>query len=141
MARVAASPNGLTIAQLEQMLSGRRAELSKLEKTRNKLARKLDALDARIVSLGGSVRGGAGRGQGGSGGGGGRVRNEKSLNETIAGILGKSGKPMKVGDIADACKDGGYKTNSANFRGIVNQTLIKDKRFGSAGRGLYQLKK
>jgi hypothetical protein len=36
----------------------------------------------------------------------------------------------------------GYRSNSANFRSIVNQTLIKErKRFGQAGRGIYQLKK
>ena len=59
----------------------------------------------------------------------------------IEGVLGKSGKSMKVGDIAEAVQGGGYRTNSANFRGIVNQTLIKDKRFTSAGRGVYQMKK
>ena len=35
----------------------------------------------------------------------------------------------------------GYRSGSANFRGIINQTLIKDKRFGKAERGMYQLKK
>jgi hypothetical protein len=53
----------------------------------------------------------------------------------------KGGKPMKVGDITDAAQKAGYRSNSANFRSIVNQTLIKDKRFSSAGRGVYQLKK
>jgi ribosomal protein L19E len=33
----------------------------------------------------------------------------------------------------------GYRSNSGNFRGIVNQALIKDKRFTSAGRGLYEM--
>jgi hypothetical protein len=139
MPRTAAT-NGLTIAQLEQMLNTRRSEIGKLEKLRNKMARKLAAIDARIAALGGSIRGGNGAGRR-AGGPGSRVRNEKSLNDTIAGILQKSGKPMGVGDIASACKDCGYRSNSANFRGIVNQTLIKDKRFVSAGRGLYQLKK
>ena len=56
-------------------------------------------------------------------------------------LLSKSGKPMQVGDILQKVEDAGYHSRSANFRGIVNQTLIKDKRFTSAGRGLYQLKK
>jgi hypothetical protein len=34
---------------------------------------------------------------------------------------------------------GGYRSNIANFKGIVNQALIKDKRFvsahGSRGKG------
>ena len=134
-----------TIAQLEQMLNKCRGERQKLERERAKVARRLQQLDSRLHALGGNGKGGGGRGAGGGGGGGGgtgsRVRNDKSLIEMIEGVLGKSSKPMKVGDIADAVQSGGYRTNSANFRGIVNQTLIKDKRFGSAGRGLYQMKK
>jgi len=125
-----------TIAQLEQMLGKCKSERQKLERERNKVARRLQQLDSRIHALGGNGRGGRG-----GGGAGSRVRNEKSLTEMLESVLGKSNKPMKVGDIADAVQSGGYRTNSANFRGIVNQTLIKDKRFTSAGRGLYQMKK
>jgi hypothetical protein len=65
-----------------------------------------------------------------------------SLNETMAEVLKTKGGPMKVAEIADAVLATGYKTNSANFRGIVNQTLIKDKRFASTGaRGSYVFKK
>jgi hypothetical protein len=46
-----------------------------------------------------------------------------------------------VGDIVDKVLATDYRSHSANFRGIVNQTLIKDKRFTSAGRGMYQLRK
>ena len=130
MPRIAAA--GLTISQLESILNGRRSELAKLQKQRGKIARKLAQLDSRIASLGGA------RGLGGAGS---RVRNEKSLNDMIVAVLGKSGKAMGVGDIESAVRSGGYRSNSANFRGIVNQSLIKDKRFTSAGRGLYQLKK
>jgi hypothetical protein len=124
------------------MLNKCRGERQKLERERAKVARRLQQLDSRIHALGGNGSGRAGRGGSGGGGGAGtRVRNDKSLTEMLEGILGKSNKPMKVGDIADAVRSGGYRTNSANFRGIVNQTLIKDKRFTSAGRGLYQMKK
>jgi hypothetical protein len=140
MARTA-SPN-FTIAQLEQLLQGRRSELSRLERQRSGIAKKLNRIDARIAALGGNGRRGGG---GGTGGGrmtaGGRVRNEKSLNDTIEQVLGKNGKPMGVGDITDAVRAAGYRTNSANFRSIVNQTLIKDKRFASSERGMYHLKK
>jgi len=125
----------LSIAQLEQVLRARKSQLQKLAKQRTKIARELSKLDARIGMLGGDV------GRGGFGGAGGRARNEKSLVEMIEGVLGKSGKPMGVGDIVDAVQKGGYKSNSANFRGIVNQTLIKEKQFSQAGRGVYQLKK
>ena len=47
---------------------------------------------------------------------------------------------MPVGDIMDKVLATGYKSKSANFRGIVNQTLIKDKRFAQVERGVYELK-
>ena len=125
-----------TIAQLEQMLNKCKNERQKLERERTKVHRRLQQLDNRIHALGGNDSG-----RGGAGGGGMRVRNDKSLTEMLESVLGKSNKPMRVGDIAGAVQSGGYRTNSANFRGIVNQTLIKDKRFTSAGRGLYQMKK
>ncbi|HEV2295230.1 MAG TPA: hypothetical protein VGR35_15365 [Tepidisphaeraceae bacterium] len=126
--------NGMSIAQLEQMLSGRRAELTQKQREHSKLLTRLQQLESEIRQLGGSAGRGRGRGSGG------RARNAKSLLETLEDVL-KSGKPMKVGDIADAAQKSGYRSNSANFRSIVNQTLIKDKRFSSAGRGVYQLKK
>jgi septal ring factor EnvC (AmiA/AmiB activator) len=140
MPRTASSSNGLTLAQLEKMMQSRRAEVTRLTRQRAKLQKKLDALDAQIAS----VSGGAGDGRstrGGGGGGGRRVRNESSLQDVIHQVLSKAGEPLSVGDIAAKVQSSGYRSNSGNFRGIVNQTLIKDKRFTSAGRGVYQLKK
>ena len=121
--------NGLTIEQLEQLLESRRGRLAKLERERGKLARRMEQLDAKIQKLGG--RGGTRV----------RVRNTQSLLEMIEGVLKSAGKTMRVGEITEAVQKRGYRSSSANFRGIVNQTLIKDKRFGQAGRGMYQLKK
>ena len=132
-----ANGSGMSIAQLEQLLAGRRQELSAKQREHSKVLARLQELEADIRRLGGSA---GRRGRGGAGGGGTRARNAKSLIETLEDVL-KGGKPMKVGDIADAARKSGYRSNSANFRSIVNQTLIKDKRFGSAGRGVYQLKK
>jgi hypothetical protein len=125
----------MTIAQLENALNNRRAQLNQLMKERNRAQQKLDTIERQISRL-------AGRGMSnGGGGGGGRVRNPASLVATMENILKGASKPMPVGDIAEAVLKTGYKTTSANFRGIVNQTLIKEKQFSSAGRGLYQLKK
>jgi len=124
----------LTISELENILERRRQRLAGLERERSRAARRLDQIDREIASVGGN---GAGRMRGG----GRRIRNEKSLNEAIADVLKGASGPMKVGDIVDKVQAGGYRSNSANFRGIVNQTLIKDKRFNSASRGLYQMKK
>ena len=121
------------IPQLERILQDRRTELTRLERQRSELQRKLDGLDRQIVKLQGSLRGGR-RGAGG------RARNSQSLVSVLESVLG-NGKPMKVGDIVDAVTSGGYRSNSANFRGIVNQTLIKErKRFSPVERGVYQLK-
>lgn len=124
------------IVQLERILHDRKSELSKLERQREELRRKLDGLDRQIIRLGGGMRGMRGRGLGM-----GRARNEHSLIETIEGVMRGHGKPMRVGEILDAVTATGYRSNSANFRGIINQTLIKErKRFSQAERGTYALK-
>ena len=120
---------GLSISEIESILQQRRGELSKLRKQRAVLQRDLDKLDRRIESLGG------GRARSG------RARNSQSLTAILEAVLQKGTKPLQVGDIVDKVQAAGYRSSSANFRGIVNQTLIKDKRFASAGRGLYQMKK
>src|SRR5258706_13782530 len=130
MSRPAAN-SGLSLAQLERLVQSRRGEMAKLTRKRDKLQKQLDAIDGRI----GSISGGAG-GRTGS-----RARNEVSLQEAILQVLTKGGGAMSVGQILDKVSATGYRSTSANFRGIVNQTLIKDKRFVSAGRGMYQLKK
>jgi hypothetical protein len=122
------------------MLNERRSALQKLSKQRADAQRKVDAIDREIARLGGNGAVRRGRPPG-SGVGGGRVRNEVSLVASIESAL-KKGDPMSVGDIVDNVLSSGYKSKSANFRGIVNQTLIKErKRFSSPSRGMYQLKK
>jgi len=80
----------------------------------------MDKLDRRIESLGG------GRTRGG------RAKNAKSLVALLVETLGKSSKPLQVGDIVEKWKLPVTKQQH-NFRGIVNQTLIKEKQFVSAG--------
>ena len=132
MARPKAGSN-LTISQLENMLSSRLADLQQLQKEHSKLSMQLGEVERRIGALGGKARG-RGRNAGG------RMRNEKSLVETLEEVLSAATVPMKVGNIVDAVLKAGYHTGSDNFRGIVNQTLIKDKKFVSADRGYYSLK-
>ena len=142
----------LTIVQLQQMLERTQAELDKLRSQRSEAQRRVEDLDRRISQLGGSSKLGdtenngsaaprAYQGKRGRAGGGKRVKNEKSLIQTLEEVIRAQKGPMQVSDIVDAVQASGYKSNSANFRGIVNQTLIKDKRFASAGRGLYEMKR
>ena len=123
----------LSLSQLERMLNQRRRELSRLTRKRSTAQRKLDDIDEKLRRLGGngSLRGGGGR----------RARNDRPLVEVIHEVLQKSSRPLRVSAIAEAVSSAGYRSNSDNFRGIVNQMLIKDNRFTSQNRGFYQLKK
>lgn len=128
MARTAERSN-LSLQELEQLLARRRKDVDRLRRRRDSLMARVSAIDAQIAELGGAA------------GGGMRARNERPLADVIHDVLGKAGKSMRVSDIADAVRSTGYRSNSPNFRSIVNQMLIKDKRFASAGRSFYQLKK
>ena len=133
-------PSRFTITQLENMLKARRTQISSLERERKQIQKQLDAVDAKIHALGGMDGGGKGAASGYTAGG--RARNPKSLVGTLEEVLTKAGKPISVGEILDAVQSSGYRSNSANFRGIINQTLIKErKRFANAGRGMYGMKK
>ena len=132
MARTA-SIDSLSLVDLEQTIRERRRDLQKLERKRAKVQRKLDLLDRKITSLAGSARGST------PGGRGSRPRNESSLSEAIAQVLSKAGGALNVGVITETVQAAGYRSGSANFRSIVNQRLVSEKRFKSAGRGVYEL--
>ena len=127
----------LSIVELEQLLAARRSSVAKLQKQRDGLQKKLDAVDKQIAAAGGA--GAAAAPAAKAAGGGPRAKNKVSLGAAIASAMEGKG-PMGVGDVLEAVVAGGYRSGSANFRGIVNQTLIKDKRFQSAGRGMYAMK-
>lgn len=131
MARPRATAS-MTISQLENLLSSQRGQLNKLTRARRRAQLKVDRIDKQIAQLDGGANPAAG--------GGTRIRNSASLVQTLERVLRRAGKPMRVGDIVDAVVKTGYRSRSANFRSIVNQTLIKEKQFASAGRGLYQTK-
>ena len=68
-----------------------------------------------------------------------RPRNAGSLIESLRKLL--TGKTMSVTEMADAVQKAGYKTSSPNFRTIVNQTLINNKKdFKRIARGQYTAK-
>ena len=122
---------GLSLNDLARLLAKRQREINSLTKRRSKLEKKLRALDERIHAVSGGRHTGAGS----------RARNDVNLLDAIEAVLKKSGKPLKVGDIMEQVLKSGYRSTSANFRGIVNQTLIKGKQFQSVERGIYGLKR
>jgi hypothetical protein len=68
-----------------------------------------------------------------------RPRNTASLVESLQKLL--TNKTMTVTEMADAVQKAGYKTSSPNFRTIVNQTLINNKKaFKRVARGQYTAK-
>jgi hypothetical protein len=129
------SMSGLTISKLETMLDQQKSKKKDLLKERSKLQTQIDKLDRQIAMLDGGTSGGGYTTSG-------RARNPKSLVATIEEVLDKHPKGMSVGDIVDAVVATGYKSSSPNFRGIVNQTLIKErKKFDTVERGVYCLMK
>ena len=122
-----------SIAELQALIAEQRRNRGKLQTERKKLQNRLDQIDRQIAMLDGGGVGGGGGGRGG--------RNGSPLPAVIEAVLKKSGKPMRVGEIAQAVQAAGYRSASSNFRGIVNQALIKEKkRFTSPARGQYSLK-
>src|SRR4051812_19306398 len=109
----------MSVFDLQRMIQDRRRELRRLERLRARYQRKLYVLDRRIAAIGGNGRGRGGR----------RSRNDMSLPDAIANVLSRSLSPVGIGDIVEKVQAAGYRSGSANFRGIVNQALIKDRRF------------
>ncbi len=120
----------LSIGELERLLRKRQREVDSLTRKRAKVEKKLRALDERIRAASGT----------GSIKGGGRAKNEVTLIDAIETAFKGAAKPLTVGEIVDRVTSSGYQSSSVNFRGIVNQTLIKAKQFKNAGRGVYGLK-
>ena len=116
----------MTYAEIARELRRRERRVGALERKRARWARKIDALDAQIAAMGGKA---------GRRAGGGRARNKRTLVEALAATL--KGKTLGVTEAAAAVQRRGYRTNSPNFRTIVNQALIANKVFRRVGRGKY----
>ncbi len=122
----------MSVAELQRELRRRQGTVGRLLKKRDRLAARLEALDAEISALG--IVGGGRR----AGGGRVRPRNEMKLVDALVKVL--SGKTMSVTEVADAVQQAGYRTSSSSFRTIVNQTLINSAKFKRVGRGQYTAK-
>lgn len=126
----AASINKMTTAELQAELQRRERNIRKLERRREKLLEDLAAIDSELAAEGAlSASGGIRR----------RPRNESNLVEALAGVL--KGKTMSVTEATQAVQQAGYMTTAANFRTIVNQALIREKKvFKKVARGQYTAK-
>ena len=115
---------GLTTEDLQAELKRRERHLTQLQRKREKLVRQIEEIDAQIIAEGGAVTGEVTRK---------RFRNDSNLADALVDLL--STQTMSVTEATHMVQEAGYKTTAANFRTIVNQTLIRDKRFKRVSRG------
>lgn len=127
--RKAAAPTvaGMSTAELQAELHRRGRNVRKLERRREKLMIDLAEVEKELASEGAlSSTGGIRR----------RPRNDMNLVDSLAKVL--KGKEMSVTEVTQAVQQAGYMTTAANFRTIVNQALIREKKkFKKVSRGIY----
>ena len=116
----------LSVADLQLELRRRQRDVNKLVRRRDKLAAELAEINAQISGLGGAAGGLTPTG---------RTRNAMTLPDALHQVL--QGRTMSVTEAADAVRAAGYHSTAANFRTMVNQALLKDKRFKKVSRGQY----
>ncbi len=122
---------GASTVELRAELARRSRELKRLETRRAKLITQLEEVETEIASYGGPAAGGltaSGRPRK-------RPKNTMTLEEALARVL--KGRTMSVTEVSEAVQEAGYRTSSSTFRTIVNQTLIKSKKFKKVGHGKY----
>lgn len=123
------SLSSMPAALLQKELRRRQRSLRTLARRRATLARRLAALDAQIVAAGGTSGKGLGSGRT-------RPHNTTTLVDALSKVL--KGTTKGVSEAADAVLKSGYRTGAANFRVMVNSTLLKHrKRFKKVSRGMY----
>ena len=118
--------SNLSTTELHKEIMRRRKGVASLERKRERLIQQLHEIEAQIREQGG-VPGGPGSGK--------RPRNAQNLADALADLL--STVTMSVTEAAEKVQLAGYRTTSPNFRTIVNQTFLKDKRFRRVSRGRY----
>ena len=124
------SLNTMSMADLQAELQRRERGIRKLERRRERLLNELAQVDSELASVGAlSAAGGIRR----------RPRNENNLVDSLAIVL--KNKTMSVTDVTAEVQAAGYMTTDANFRTIVNQALIREKKvFKKISRGQYTAK-
>lgn len=119
-----------SISELKTEIKRRERQLTTLHRRREKAVAQLQEIDDQISELGGTATGDSPMS-----GGRKRYRNDSNLADALVDLL--KTQTLSVTQAAIDVQKAGYKTTSPNFRTIVNQTLLRDKRFKRVGRGLY----
>ena len=120
----------VSLEDLKAEMNRRSKMVGRLERRRAKLHAEIAIVEAELGSFGALSANGEIRR---------RPRNEMNLVDTLSKVL--KNKTMSVTDAAQAARDSGYMTTAANFRTIVNQALIREKKvFKKISRGQYTSK-
>ena len=122
--------SAVTTDELAREMARRQRAINSLERRREKLVTQIADIDTELRNYGAAA--------GATGGVRKRARNKMNLADALAELL--TGQSLSVTEAADKVREAGYQTTSANFRTIVNQTLLKDPRFNKVARGLYTTK-
>ena len=119
-----------SVIELHAELRRRQRVLGQLRSKRDRLTRELAQVDRKIAEY--EPAGGPPRRK--------RPKNTVILVDALKKAL--NNRTLSVTDVATAVKRAGYKTTSENFRTIVNQALIGNRRtFKKISRGKYTLRK
>ncbi len=119
-----------SVPELQAELQRRSRRLGELKRTRERLVRELARVDRQIAEYG--PAGESLRRK--------RPKNPVVLVDALKRAL--DNRTLSVTEAAEAVQQAGYKTTSPNFRTIVNQALIGNKKsFKKISRGKYTLRK
>jgi hypothetical protein len=126
-----------TVAQLEKILTRKKASLDKLLRQRSQLQKKLAQVERKIVEIGGM----AGEGRANQ-----HVRkrpkNSRTLLVAVNEVLGQHKKGLTLRDLANRLLASGYRTSSTNFQNTLYQCLYhnSDKLAHDAKTHTYRIK-
>lgn len=128
--RPAGKLDTLSTEALQAELRRRETGIRRLEKRRERLLEQLNEVESELASVGAPITSAGGVRK--------RPKNDSNLEEALIGVL--TGSTMGVTEVADAVQKAGYRTSSANFRTIVNQTLLRSSGIKRVARGQYTAK-
>lgn len=123
-------------AALAAELARRQRRIQTLQRRHQRLVTEAEKLRLEIEALGGSI--GAAAGALRPIAEPPRRRNPLGLIDALKAAF--SGGVLSAGDAAKKVLEAGYRSNSSNFRQIVNQALAKGDHFERVERGLYRVK-
>ena len=134
-----ASITSLSLSRLRELVMQREHVLQQLQNRELTLQKELARVRAQIDAIVGHRRAGAAstaagpkrRGRRGRGVGG------KTVSQALVEIVRRHGKPMRVGEMADAFKKSGHPTTSRNLEKLIAITIKSSSHFKRVARGLY----